>query len=105
MRFGAEGAFRPEAVTTSVNMLIDTPVLKMGKGKKGQPYTQWDARFILNSVNPLSLTYGLSGEAIVGADGDDFRFELWTFDQQKGTFGEFLGFYTMPIQMTITKRE
>jgi len=105
VRFGADGAFRPGVSSTGIDMLIDTPVRKMGKGKKAQPYTQWDARFILNSVNPLSLTYGPSGEAIVGADEDDFRFELWTFDQQKGTFGEFLGFYTMPIQLTITRRD
>jgi hypothetical protein len=105
VRFGADGAFRPGVLTTPVNMLIDTPVLKTGKGKNAKPYTQWDARFILNSVSALSLTYGPSGEAIVGADGDDFRFELWTFDQQKGTFGQFLGFYTMPLQLTITKRE
>lgn len=105
VRLVADGAFQSGVVTTTVNMLIDTPVLYMGKGKKAQPYTQWDARFILNSVNPLSLTYGPSGEAIIGADGDDFRFELWTFDQQKGTFGEFLGFYWMPLQLTLQKRE
>jgi len=104
VRFGADGAFRPGVLTTPINMLIDTPVRKMTKGKNAQPYTQWDARFILNSVNPLSLSYGPSGEAIVGKDGDDFRFELWTFDQQKGTFGQFLGFYTMPVQLTITNR-
>ena len=95
----------PGVETTTVNILIDTPVRYMGKGKKAQPYTQWDARFILNSVNPLTLSYGPSGEAIIGADGDDFRFELWTFDQRRGTFGDFLGFYTMPFQLTITKRE
>jgi hypothetical protein len=107
VRFGAEGAFQPEpgVLTTPINMLIDTPVLKAGKGKKAQPYWQWDARFILNSVNPLTLRYGPSGEAIIGADGDDFRFELWTFDQQRGTFGEFLGFYWMPLQLTLQKRE
>jgi hypothetical protein len=105
VRFGAEGAFRPGVLTTPIDMLIDTPVLKMGKGKNAKPYTQWDARFILNSVNPLTLSYGPSGEAIIGADGDDFRFGLWTFDQQKGTFGEFIGFYWMPLQLTLQKRE
>jgi hypothetical protein len=105
VRLVADGAFRPGVGTTTVNMLIDTPVRYVGKGKKAQPYTQWDARFILNSVNPLTLRYGPSGEAIVGADGDDFRFELWTFDQQRGTFGEFLGIYTMPLQLTLEKRE
>jgi hypothetical protein len=105
VRLVADGAFQSGVATTTVNMLIDTPVLKMGKGKKGQPYTQWDARFILNSVNPLTLTYTSPDTLVVGAPGDDFRFELWTFDQQKGTFGQFLGFYTMPLQLTITKRE
>ena len=105
VRLVADGAFQPQVATTTVNMLIDIPVRYMGKGKKAQPYTQWDARFILNSVNPLTLSYGPSGEAIIGAEGDDFRFELWTFDQRRGTFGEFLGFYTMPFQLTITKRE
>jgi len=105
VRLVADGAFQPGIATTTVNMLIDTPVLYTGKGKKAQPYTQWDARFILNSVNPLSLTNGPSGEAIIGADGDDFRFELWTFDQQRGTFGDFLGIFTMPLQLTLQKRE
>jgi hypothetical protein len=105
VRFGADGAFQRGVLTTPINMLIDTPVLKAGKGKKAQPYWQWDARFILNSVNPLTLRYGPSGEAIIGANGDDFRFELWTFDQQRGTFGEFLGIYTMPLQLTLEKRE
>jgi hypothetical protein len=105
VRLVADGAFRPGVASTTVNMLIDTPVRYMGKGKKGQPYTQWDARFILNSVNPLTLTYGPSGEAIIGANSDDFRFELWTFDQRRGTFGEFLGIYTMPLQLTLEKRE
>jgi hypothetical protein len=104
VRLVAEGAFQPQVFTTTLNMLIDTPVLKMGKGKKAQPYTQWDARFILNFVNPLTLTYTSPDTVVVGAPGDDFRTELWTFDQQKGTFGEFLGFYTMPVQLTITKR-
>ena len=108
VRLVADGAFQPQVSTTTVNMLIDTPVFHAGwgKGKRAQSYTIWDARFILNSVNPLSLTYGPSGEAIVGADSiDDFRFELWTFDQRKGTFGDFIGIYTMPFQLTITKRE
>jgi hypothetical protein len=105
VRLVADGAFQSGVATTTVNMLIDTPVLYMGRGKKAQPYTQWDARFILNSVNPLTLAYGPSGEAIIGAEGDDFRFELWTFDQQKGTFGEFIGFYWMPLQLTLQKRE
>jgi hypothetical protein len=105
VRLVADGTFQPGVASTTVNMLIDTPVLKAGKGKKAQPYTQWDARFILNSVNPLTLSYGPSGEAIIGANGDDFRFELWTFDQQRGTFGEFIGFYWMPLQLTLQKRQ
>jgi hypothetical protein len=105
VRFTVEGAFQPGVSQTPVNMLIDTPVRILSKNKNVQPYTQWNARFILNFVNSLSLSYGPGGEAIVGADGDDFRTELWTFDEQKGTFGEFLGFYTMPIQLTITNRE
>ena len=105
VRLVADGAFQSGVATTTVNMLIDTPVLYMGKGKKGQPYTQWDARFILNSVNPLTLTYTSPDTLVVGAPGDDFRFELWTFDQQRGTFGDFLGIYTMPLQLTLQKRE
>jgi len=105
VRFSVDGAFLPGVLTTGVGMVVDVPVRKLGHGHDPQAYTQWDARFILDFVNPLSLTYVSAGEVIVGAVGDDFRVALWTFDERTGKRDEFMGFYTMPFQLTLQKRE
>ncbi len=103
VRFAAYGAFKPNVSQTTVRILIDQPVRKHGKGKNAEDYTQWDAKFTLEFVNPLTLTGAGPGTVIVGADGDDFRAELW--NNKTGKKGELLGLYEMPFQLTITIRE
>ena len=101
VRFYVDDAFSPSATQSRVAMLIDQPVRKRGKGKNAEDYTQWDAMFALDFVNPLTLTRVASDTVTVGADGDDFRAELWTFDN-KGRKGDLLGIFIMKFQLTIT---
>ena len=110
VRFFVDDAFKPNVSQTPVSMLIDQPVRKYGKGKKAEDYTQWDAKFALDFINPLTLTRVAPDTVTVGDvsdvsdEGDDFRAELWTFNN-KGRRGELLGTFNMKFQLTITIRE
>lgn len=107
VRFFVDDAFKRNVSQTPVSMLIDMPVQKRGKGKNAEDYTQWDAKFALDFVNPLTLTRDPSDTVTVGDvsdDGDDFRAELWTFNN-KGRRGDLLGIFNMKFQLTITIRE
>jgi len=102
VRFYVDDAFSPSATQSRVAMLIDQPVRKRGKGKNAEDYTQWDAMFALDFVNPLTLTRVASDTVTVGDDSDDdFQAELWTFDN-KGRKGDLLGIFIMKFQLTIT---
>ncbi len=105
VRFAVHEAFKPNVSQTTVGILIDQPVRKYGKGKKAEDYTQWDAKFALDFINPLTLTRDAPDRVTVGdvseIDGDDFRAELWTFDN-KGRRGDSLGIFKMEFELTIT---
>jgi hypothetical protein len=106
VRFAVHEAFKPNVSQTTVSMLIDQPVRKSGHGKNAEEYTQWDAKFALDFINPLTLTRDASSDTVTVGDvsdddGDDFRAELWTFDN-KGRRGDLLGIFIMEFQLTIT---
>jgi hypothetical protein len=100
-RFYVNEAFNPSATQSAVNMLIDKPVRKTGKGKNAEDYTQWDGMFTLEFLNPLTLTRGPSDTVTVGASGDDFQAYLWPFND-KGRKGDLLGIFSMEFRLTIT---
>jgi hypothetical protein len=76
-----------------VRLIVDGPDLLSGKGKNATPYTQWNPKFYLNFVNPLTITPVGEGSVVVGKDGDDFRAELWTVNPKNGKHDKSLGMY------------
>jgi len=106
VRFWAYGPFEPSAQDTEVHLVIDGPDLVGGKGKNAEDYTQWNAKFYLDFINPLTVTLhpGDSNTRTIGEDGrDDFRAELWTVNQKNGRREDLLGIYNMPFQLTVTR--
>jgi len=105
VRFRAYGPFEPSAQDTEVHIIIDGPDL-VDEGKRKER-TQWNAKFYLDFVNPLSIVERSADldTVIIGKDGDDdFLAQLWTVNQRTGK-REYppLGIYRMPFQLTLTR--
>jgi hypothetical protein len=91
--FGAGAQF------TSVNLIIDGPDLT----RTGT--NQWDNKYQLNFVNPLSLVpdpVDPNTVTVTTVTGQE-QAELWTTNQKTGKQGTLLGRYTMPFQVKLTK--
>jgi len=102
VRFFAKDAFKPSALKTEVDIIIDGPDL-VGKGRNQR--TQWTGKYYLEFVNLLTVTQHPTDPdtLTVGTDGDDFRAELWTVNQKNGRREDPLGLYTMPFELTLTR--
>jgi hypothetical protein len=103
VRLFFDEAFTPGALETAVRLIVDGPDLVSGKGKNATPYTQWNPKFYLNFVNPLTITPGGEGSIVVGADGDDFRAEVWTVNSKNGKHDELLGMYWMHFEVHLDR--
>ena len=100
VRFFVDEAFTPGASETPVRIVIDGPDLVEGKGKNAESTVYWNAHFRVEFVNPLTVLPAGADTVIVGADGDDFRAELWSVGG-KGKKDQLLGMYNMPFVLTI----
>ena len=100
VRFFVDEAFTPGAFETPVRIIIDGPDLVEGKGKNAESTVYWNAHFRVEFVNPLTVLPAGADAVLVGADGDDFRAELWSVGG-KGEKDQLLGMYNMPFVLTI----
>lgn len=104
VRFWASDPFDPSD-STQVNIVIDGPDL-VGKGRNQR--TQWNAKYYLDFINPLTVTHTQDPNTLTigdddGDDRDDFRAELYTVNQKNGRREDLLGIYDMPFQLTLTR--
>jgi hypothetical protein len=100
VRFSARNAFTPNAPSSIVRMVIDKLVW-MGTKRNPQQYQQWNAKYYLNFVNPLTIE-GAGNTMILGAAADTYWVDLWTVNQKTGAYETWVGRYAMPFQVMIT---
>jgi hypothetical protein len=100
VRFLADEAFTPGASETPVRIIIDGPDLLEGSRKNPESTVQWNEHFRVEFVNPLTVLPAGADTVLVGADGDDFRAELWSVGG-RGKKDQLLGMYNMPFLLTI----
>src|SRR3990172_5082731 len=100
VRFFSDGAFKTGVQSSAIHLLIDGPdEVKTGRSTR----LQWNAKYQLEFVNPLSVAQAADPNTIVvGADLDDFRAELWTLTKTLRK-DMLLGTFNMPFQATLTK--
>lgn len=105
VRFSADSAFKAGAQYTMVGMALDAPDLKQGRGKQPDT-TQWNAKYYLNFVNPLTITFPDPADpgtvVLTTIDGLE-QAELWTVNPKNGGNGELLGTYRMPFSVTLVR--
>lgn len=99
VRFFADRAFKAGAQTSVVYLLIDGPdAVTTGRTSR----LQWNAKYRLEFVNPLSVS-SLGADTIkVGNSSDDFRAELWTLNKS-GVKNTLLGIVNMPLEVIVKK--
>lgn len=103
VRFFADKAFQSGAAFTSVSLIIDAPDLIVRHNQ--QPYTQWNAKYCVNFVNPLTITpdpADPNSETLTTIPGLE-QVELRTFNSTKGNCDTLLGTYWMPFQVKVQR--
>jgi hypothetical protein len=105
VRFSAGGVFTPGAEYSTVGIVIDKPVWIQGRGKNKEGHNQWNGRWYLNPVNPLSITRDPAdpNTAILTTMDGLEQVELWTVNEKNGKHETLLGTYRMPFEVTITR--
>jgi len=104
VRFAAHKAFKSGAEYTTVGILIDGPDL-MQRGGSGRTWVQWNAKWLLEFVNPLTITPDPDDPNTVELSITDSldQAELWTLNERSGKKQDLVGTYKMPFALTITK--
>jgi hypothetical protein len=96
-RFSADRAFAPGAVYAPVGLVIDGPDAS-GVQSTG---VQWNAKYYLDFVNPLTVSHPDARTATLDTMGDA-QAQLWTVNPRNGKRQALVGTYSMPFQVTIT---
>jgi len=95
IRFFANKAFQAGAQTASVYLLIDGPDQEVWG-------LQWNAKYRLEFVNPLSVASVGVDTITVATVSDDFRAQLWSLSKT-GRKHTLIGIFQMPFQVTVKK--
>jgi hypothetical protein len=97
VRLSADKAFAPGASYTPVGLVIDGP----DASKVQSTGVQWNAKYYLDFVNPLTISHPDARTAILHTM-EDAQAQLWTVNPKNGKRQTLLGTYSVPFQVTIT---
>lgn len=106
LRFRADDVLTPGAEYSALAITIDKPDWMQGRGKNKEGRHQWNGKWYLNFVNPLRITHTVDPNVVIltTMDGPTHDWaELWTVNETTGDFGELLGTYRMPFEVTLTQ--
>jgi hypothetical protein len=95
VRFFANQAFQAGAQTTSVYLLIDGPDQEVWG-------LQWNAKYRLEFVNPLSVV-AVDADTITVATVSDAPAQLWSLSKTGRKVTPPMGIFNMPFQVTVKK--
>jgi hypothetical protein len=99
VRLSADKAFAPGAEFTPVGLVIDGPDASTIQSTG----VQWNGKYYLDFVNPLTITRQGAATAILDTMGDA-QAQLWTVNPRNGKRQTLVGTYMMPFRVTIAAR-